>query len=95
MARHKAPAKTKRMVWRISDHAPLGEWVDPNLPPPPKPEHTDEPHEPHEMPGGWRRSTYDLLKGVDIDDNPNTVPDDLFDELFGPGSGSDPKAPRK
>lgn len=88
MARHKAPAKTRRMVWRISDHAPLGEWVDPNLPPTPKPEHSDE------TPGGWRRSTYDLLNGVEIDDNPNTVPDDLFDELFGPGK-SDPKDPRK
>jgi hypothetical protein len=79
------------MVWRISDHAPLGEWVDPNLPPPPPPEreHADE------APGGWRRSTYDLLKGVEIDDNPNTVPDDLFDELFGPTTTSPPKGPRK
>jgi hypothetical protein len=91
MARHKAPAKTKRMVWRISDHAPLGEWVDPNLPPSPRePEHTDE------APGGWRRSTYDLLQGVEIDDNPNTVPDELFDELFGSSTPkSDPKGPRK
>ena len=95
MARHKAPTKTKRLVWRISDHAPLGEWVDPNLPPPPKPEHLDAPDE---VPGGWRRSTYDLLAGVEIDDNPNTVPDDLFDELFGAGRGEpakDPKGPRK
>lgn len=89
MARHKAPAKTKRMVWRISDHAPLGEWVDPNLPPTPEPEHSDE------TPGGWRRSTYDLLNGVEIDDNPNTVPDDLFDELFGPSKTDNGKAPRK
>jgi hypothetical protein len=89
MARHKGPAKPKR-VWRISDHAPLGEWVDPSLPPAPKPkpEHSDE------TPGEWRRSTYDLLQGIEIDDNPNTVPDDLFDELFGP-STSDPKGPRK
>ncbi|MBL0730400.1 hypothetical protein [Piscinibacter sp. HJYY11] len=93
MARHKAPAKTKRLVWRISDHAPLGEWVDPNLPPPPRPEeHTDDPHD---TPGGWRRSTYDLLNGVDIDDNPNTVPDDLFDELFGPSKTDNAKTPRK
>lgn len=79
MARHKAPPKPKRLVWRISDHAPLGEWVDPNLPPPapPKPDHADEA-------GGWRRSTYDLLKGVDVEDDPNTVPDDLFDQYFKP-----------
>lgn len=89
MARHKAPSKTKRLVWRISDHAPLGEWVDPSLPPPapPKPDHTDI------ETGGWRRSTYDLLNGVEVDDNPNTVPDDLFDELFGPGH-EDPKKSR-
>ncbi|MBX3619260.1 MAG: hypothetical protein KF891_04615 [Rhizobacter sp.] len=91
MARHKAPAKTKRLVWRISDHAPLGEWVDPSLPPPPPP----APDEPADLERrGWRRSTYDLLKGVDIDDNPNTVPDDLFDELFGP-SKDDPKKSHK
>ena len=89
MARHKAPAKLKPMVWRISDHAPLGEWIDPNLPPaPPKREHTDDED------GVWRRSTYDLLHGVEIDDNPNTVPDDLFDELFGEPS-PDPKKLRK
>ena len=76
MARHKPP-KPKPMVWRISDRAPLGEWVDPNLPPE-RPKKT-----PDEEPAGWRRSTYDLINGVDIDDNPNTVPDDLFDELFG------------
>lgn len=90
MARHKAPAKTKRLVWRISDHAPLGEWVDPNLPSAPsaKPEHADDDA------GAWRRSTYDLLQGMDVDDNPNTVPDELFDELFGPGAGK-PETPRK
>ncbi|MET0335532.1 MAG: hypothetical protein ABW190_14770 [Rhizobacter sp.] len=90
MARHKVFVKAKKMVWRISDHAPLGEWVDPNLPPPapPKPEHTDADD------GVWRRSTYDLLKGVEVDDNPNTVPDDLFDELFG-DPPYDPKKLRK
>lgn len=91
MARHKAPAKTKRLIWRISDHAPLGEWVDPSLPPPAPPP-PDDPVEVERR--GWRRSTYDLLKGVDIDDNPNTVPDDLFDELFGPGK-DDPKKSHK
>jgi len=87
MARHKAP-KPKRLVWRISDHAPLGEWVDPSLPPPAPPQRDH-----NETEGGWRRSTYDLLKGVDVDDNPNTVPDDLFDELF--GKTDDPSKPSK
>jgi hypothetical protein len=89
MARHKAH-KPKRLVWRISDHAPLGEWVDPNLPPPAPPPSPD----PHDAERGWRRSTYDLLAGVDVDDNPNTVPDDLFDELFGKAD-DDPAKPKR
>lgn len=90
MARHKAPPKTKRLIWRISDHAPLGEWVDPNIPPP-APPRVEDPGDVERR--GWRRSTYDLLTGVDIDDNPNTVPDDLFDELFGqPGKDAPPKS---
>lgn len=91
MARHKAPAKTKRLVWRISDHAPLGEWVDPSLPPPTPPR--PDPHDVESA--GWRRSTYDLLKGVEVDDGPNTVPDDLFDELFGPSTHTPPPFSRK
>jgi hypothetical protein len=89
MARHKPSSKTKPMIWRISDRAPLGEWVDPNLPPEPP---RKPPSEGDDEDRGWRRSTYDLLKGVDIDDNPNTVPDDLFDELFG---APEPKPPQK
>ena len=77
MARHKVNVKAKRLVWRISVRAPLGEWVDPNLPvePPQK--------DPSELSSDkWVRSSYDLLNGVEINDDPNTVPDELFDELF-------------
>lgn len=80
MSRHKAPPKPKRLVWRISDHAPLGEWVNPNIP--------AEPRKKLELPevssGQWMRSSFDLLSGVDVNDAPNTVPDELFDELFPP-----------
>ena len=80
MARQKAPAKLfNRLVWRISDHAPLGEWVDPTLAP--EPLKTDLPEV---SSGRWLRSSFDLLNGVEINDDPNTVPDDLFDELFPP-----------
>lgn len=93
MARHKAPAKGKRLVWRMSDRAPLGEWVDPDLPP--APEKPDKPAEPEDKLDGrnWRRSSYDLLTGMEVDDSPNTVPDDLFDELFGPPKDEPPKKP--
>ena len=80
MSRHKGSSKSKRLVWRISDRAPLGEWVDPNLPPPEPPKKDL----PEVVQGRWMRSSFDLLSGVDVDDSPNTVPDDLFDELFPP-----------
>ena len=77
MSRPKDPAKSKRRIWRISDRAPLGEWVDPNLPP-----ELAKKDLPEVSSGRWMRSSFDLLSGVEVDDSPNTVPDDLFDELF-------------
>ncbi len=85
----KAPGKSRPMVWRISDRAPLGEWVDPSLPPPPPKEDL-----PEVSSGRWVRSSFDLLNGVEINDDPNTVPDDLFDELF-PSPDPKAKTPRK
>lgn len=79
MAQHKASTKTKRLIWRISERVPLGEWVDPNLPVEPAPKEL-----PEVSSGRWVRSSYDLLNGVEISDDPNTVPDELFDELFFP-----------
>jgi hypothetical protein len=83
MARLKASDKAKRLVWRISDRAPLGEWVDPNIPAQPPPKSL-----PEVSSGKWVRSSFDLLNGVDVDDSPNTVPDELFDELFPPARDS-------
>lgn len=91
MARPKAQPKTKRLVWRMTDNSPLGEWVDPNAKP--------EPTAPKELPevssGGWIVSSFDLLNGIEMNDGANTVPDELFDELFAPESPktkpSDPK----
>ena len=34
--------------------------------------------------GPWVRSSYDLLDGADVTEDPDTVPDELFDELFPP-----------
>lgn len=88
MAKQKPAGRSRRMVWRISDHAPLGEWVDPNLPPKPPEEELPEVSSVR-----WVRSSFDLLNGIDINDDPNMVPADLFDELF-PPRDEKPKPPR-
>ena len=74
-------AKTtpKRLVWRIAPATPMGLWVDPTLPAPRSPVvHAGEP-----LPGNWLGSSFDLLHGVDVDDDPDTQPDTLWDEFFG------------
>lgn len=84
MVQRKSAKPGKRLVWRITADAPLGEFVDPDAHPPPRPA-PDDPD-----PGGWVMSSFDLKNGVDVHDGPDTVPDDLFDELFPP-----PLAPPK
>ena len=69
-----------RKVWRISKNAPWGEWVDPNLPvaapaSAPQPEVSED---------TWVTSSFDLANGVDVNEEPDTVPGDLLDELFAP-----------
>jgi hypothetical protein len=80
MARQPPRTPPKRLVWRMTERAPMGEWVDPSAPPEPPPTKDL----PEVSSGSWIVSSFDLLNGVDIDDSPNTVPDDLFDELFPP-----------
>jgi hypothetical protein len=77
------PAKPKRLVWRISERAPLGEWVDLNA----EPEAVRP--SPAELPevttkGGWLVSSFDLLNGTDVQEVEDTVPGDLLDEMFPP-----------
>jgi len=67
-----APAKK---IWRISESAPMGEWVNEGAPVAPKPM-------PEIAHGPWVRSSHDLLDGADVTESPDTLPDDLFDELF-------------
>ena len=69
-----------KMVWRISERAPMGEWVKPSA-------HVNaKPAEgmPEVSYGTWVTSSYDLLDGADVIEDPGTIPGDLLDELFAP-----------
>jgi hypothetical protein len=38
--------------------------------------------------GSWVTSSYDLLDGSEVIEDPDTLPGDLFDELFAPKPGN-------
>ena len=81
--RRKPQAVTHRHVWRITPGAPRGEWVDPpTTTPPPMPEAREW------QPANWAMSSFDLLYGADVNEVSDTVPDDLFDQLFAPKDGA-------
>lgn len=86
MDRPKPTVPAKR-VWRISATAPMGEWVDNVAPVIPKVS-KDLPEVSY---GSWVTSSYDLLDGTDVTDDPDTLPGDLFDEWFAPNKD----APKK
>ena len=91
MVQRKQPAApVKKLVWRITEAAPLGEFVDPRVlaqrpPPPALPEATVST-------GGWVVSSFELLHGADVTEGDDTVPGDLFDQLFAAPAPS-PKPP--
>jgi hypothetical protein len=80
MSQRKPTAPVKRRVWRISESAPLGEYVEPDTAAPAPVAPKDQPEV---STGGWILSSFDLLQGTEVNENPDTVPDDLFDQLFG------------
>jgi hypothetical protein len=83
----KEEASPPKLVWRISERAPMGEWVDASR--------AEEPAAsplPEVSSGGWVISSYDLLQGSDTSEVEDTIPGELFDELF-PASKKDPTAP--
>ena len=69
--------RKKKLIWRISEAAPLGEFIDPDVPSPPVRVKSLDIVQP-----GWAISSFELLRGVDISEDPETVPADLFDQLF-------------
>ena len=85
MAQRNSSKPAKRRVWRITATAPLGEFVDPDAPLP-----RSAPGDRER--GGWAVSSFDLAHGADVSEGADTVPDDLFDELF--PSTQAPQKPR-
>ena len=80
--RHGKAAPPLKKVWRISKNAPQGEWVEVKS----APASTLRDDElPEVSSGSWVISSYDLLSGSEVIEDPDTVPGELFDELFAPG----------
>lgn len=83
------PPPVKR-VWRISQNNPLGEWVESVPHAVAKPvsalSQRPSPAASSELPevsyGSWVTSSYDLLDGSDVTEDPDTLPGELLDELF-------------
>ncbi|CAN5909833.1 hypothetical protein BH11PSE8_BH11PSE8_00760 [soil metagenome] len=75
MAQSKTAEIRKRRVWRITEAAPAGEFVDADQIQV-RAERTEV------TPPGFVASSYELLAGVDVNDDPDSVPAELFDELF-------------
>ena len=56
----------------------MGEWVDRSAPPP-RVQKTDLPEVANDS---WVTSSHDLLEGVDVREDDDTIPGELLDELF-------------
>ena len=66
----------------------MGEWVTQRAPVTDKPPDKDLPDVSY---GNWGRSSYDLLDGTEIIEDPDTLPGELLDEWF-PSKPDVPKA---
>ena len=81
------PTVVSKRVWRISASAPMGAWVDAHQAAdidPVSAESLAMRSLSAQEDGHWLMSSFDLLSGVEVTEDPDTVPGDLFDELFLP-----------
>jgi hypothetical protein len=83
MPRTKKPIVRPRKVWRMSAEAPQGEIVDslPGVLSPVLKEEESGPRPPRSQ-LNWRASSHDLSIGLEVSDFADTLPNDLYDELF-------------
>ncbi len=63
----------------------MGRWAE--LDAPRVPPSTPAANLPEVYSGGWVGSSFDLLSGVDVSDNPDTIPSELYDDLFAERNG--------
>lgn len=82
-----SPTKPRRLVWRISERAPLGAWIDLDAKAEaPGPSPTELPEV--STRGGWLDSSLELLNGTDVREVDDTLPGELFDEMFPPAGST-------
>jgi hypothetical protein len=83
MSRPKEPAVRPRKIWRMSADAPHGQIVD-SLPGALSPMLPDDADDERRQPAqaNWRASSHDLSTGLEISDFSDTLPNDLYDDLF-------------
>ena len=78
-----------RRIWRLSPEMPMGGFVDSKPPSlPDSPVDAESPDASKRMltpprPPSWRASSYDLMTGATVTEMEDTIPGDLFDQLFG------------
>jgi hypothetical protein len=69
----------ERRRWRV---LPLGRPID-AAPPGPPPAESAGPRLPAEVPeSGWQVSSHDLLDGLEVTENPDSLRGDAFDRMF-------------
>ena len=79
MSRTKEPGVRPRKIWRMTADAPQGQIVD-SLPGALSPLLHDDRRQ--RAQASWRASSHDLSTGLEISDFSDTLPNDLYDDLF-------------
>ena len=74
-------AARPRKVWRMTADAPQGEFVE-DLPDELSPVAEDGREPPRRSHTNWMASSHDLLNGLEVSDFADTLPNDLYDDLF-------------
>ena len=82
MAKAKKKPVVKKVIWRMSNNAPLGEYVHPGDSDGPSSEPPAAPTPPDPK-SSWKLSSLELSDGLQVSEQPlDTLPDDLWDEFF-------------
>lgn len=88
----KSPSQSaRRRVWRITERAPQGEWIDPA-------EAAALGGQVHPEPGSrsWNAASLDLLQGTEVTEfSQDTLPSAFYDDSFEPPAPPAPRVPHK